>query len=418
MAGLPTAGRPRDRSALRALRRARHGRVIRSPPRSITDRAEPLSHRWLALVLITRAAATATAVALLAVHRVTDEDGTLTAIVIAYAAMTSLLAARFPRVTLHPAAWLVDIAVPLALIALSGDWRSPFYLLSLTTLAAPAAALGVERGVLVGLAYAAAYAIIAHRVGPDPFLRGSQSTVETLATHLVLPVLGTFGIGYAAETLGRLHEEQRRSQRLAIEAERRRIAWELHDSAKQRIHAAHLVLSAVEYGEDSARSRAVRQAMREINAAAADMDTSLAELQSPLEGRPLDEALRERAAQLEVGGGPALIVAGSTPPLDPLHAAHAYRIGAEAMTNAVRHAGASRIDVRLGAAGADHATLMVVDDGLGFPTGIRPGATGLLAMRNRARTIGAELVIERGPGDRGTVVAVQFPVARDAHEKP
>ena len=296
MAGLPTADRPRDRSALRALRRARHGRVIRSPPRSITDRAEPLSHRWLALVLITRAAATATAVALLAVHRVTDEDGTLTAIVIAYAAMTSLLAARFPRVTLHPAAWMVDIAVPLALIALSGDWRSPFYLLSLTTLAAPAAALGVERGVLVGLAYAAAYAIIAHRIGPDPFLRGSQSTVETLATHLVLPVLGTFGIGYAAETLGRLHEEQRRSQRLAIEAERRRIAWELHDSAKQRIHAAHLVLSAVEYGEDSARSRAVRQAMREISAAAADMDTSLAELQSPLEGRPLDEALRERAA--------------------------------------------------------------------------------------------------------------------------
>ena len=35
-------------------------------------------------------------------------------------------------------------------------------------------------------------------------------------------------------------------QQLAIEAERKRIAWELHDSAKQRVHAAHLVLSLLE----------------------------------------------------------------------------------------------------------------------------------------------------------------------------
>lgn len=384
--------------------------------RPIAERRPPVSRRWLALVLITRTAATATAVALLAAHHVTDDDGTLVVVVIAYAAVTSLVAVRFPRVTLNPVAWLVDIAVPLALIALSGDWRSPFYLLSLTTLAAPAAALGVERGVLVGFAYAAAYAIIAHVVGPDPFARGSQSTVETLATHLVLPVLGTFGIGYASETLGRLHDEQLRSQRLAIEAERRRIAWELHDSAKQRIHAAHLVLSAVEYGNGSTQARAVTQAMTEIQAAAADMDTSLAELRSPLEGRPLEQALRERAGQLQVSGGPSIVVAGATPELDPLHAAHAYRIAAEAMTNAVRHAAASSIEVRLGAAGADRATLEIVDDGCGVPVSLRPGSTGLLAMRNRARTIGGDLLLEQGPCGRGTVVAVEFPVAREPEE--
>ncbi len=365
-------------------------------------------------MLITRAVATATAVALLAAHHVTDEDGTLIVVVIVYAVVTSLVAARFPRVVLHPAAWLIDIAVPLALIALSGDWRSPFYLLSLTTLAAPAAALGVERGVIVGVAYAAAYAIIAHLIGPDPFRRGSQSTIETLSTHIVLPVLGMFGIGYVAETLGRLHQEQLRSQRLAIEAERRRIAWELHDSAKQRIHAAHLVLSSVEYEEGGSRARAVRQAISEIQAAAADMDTSLAELRSPLQGRPLERALRERASELQVNGGPSIVVNGATPALDPVHAAHAYRIAAEAMTNAVRHARASSIEVRLGSAGADRAAVTVADDGRGMPDGVRPGASGLLAMRNRARTIGGELVLGRGPGGRGTVVAVEFPVAREA----
>jgi two-component system sensor histidine kinase UhpB len=363
-------------------------------------------------VLITRAVATATAVALLAAHHVTDEDGTLIVVVIAYAVLTSLLAARFPRIVLHPAAWAVDIAIPLALIALSGDWRSPFYLLSLTTLAAPAAALGVERGVLVGLAYAATFAVIAHLVGPDPFERGSQSTIETLSTHVVLPVLGMFGIGYAAETLGRLHREQRRSQRLAIEAERRRIAWELHDSAKQRIHAAHLVLSAVEDEDGGPRARAVRQAMSEIQAAAADMDTSLAELRSPLQDRPLERALRERASELQVNGGPSIVVDGTTPALDPVHAAHAYRIAAEAMTNAVRHASASSIEVRLGSAGTDRIELRIADDGCGMPESVRPGASGLLAMRNRARTIGGNLTLERGPGGRGTVVAVEFPAAR------
>ncbi len=367
----------------------------------------------MALVLITRAVATATAVALLAAHHVTDDDGTLIAIVIAYAVVTSVIAVRFPRVTLHPAAWVADIAVPLALIALSGDWRSPFYLLSLTTLAAPAAALGVEGGVLVGLGYAAAYALIAHVVGPDPFVRGSQSTVETLATHLVLPVLGTFGVGYAAETLGRLHEEQQRSQRLAIEAERRRIAWELHDSAKQRVHAAHLILSAVDDGADTARSRAVRQALSEVRAAAADMDTSLAELRSPLEGSPLEEALRERAAELQVAAGPSISVRGATPALDQVRAAHAYRIAAEAMTNAVRHARASSIEVHLGSARPGHAALTIIDDGRGMPSIVRPGSTGLLAMRNRARTIGGELTVGRGPGGHGTVVAVQFPIARE-----
>ena len=213
-----------------------------------------------------------------------------------------------------------------------------------------------------------------------------------------------------------LHEEQQRSQRLAIEAERRRIAWELHDSAKQRLHAAHLVLSSVEDGEDTAVSRAIRQTLSELTAAAADMDTSLAELRSPLQGRPLGEALRDRAAELHVPNGPSISVTGATPPLAPLDAAHAYRIGAEAMTNAVRHAHATQIEVRLGFDGADRATLMIVDDGRGLPEVRRPGSTGLLAMDNRARTIGGELSIDRGPNGRGTTVALRFPATRDMED--
>lgn len=412
----PTASRPVGRRSPQEARTGRSRRTDRYVRTARRERPAPLPSRWLALGLITRAAAAATAVALLAAHHVTDSDGTLVAVVVGYTALTSIAAVRAPRVVLHPAAWCLDIAAILVLVTLSGDWRSPFYLLSLTTLATPAAALGTRGGLVVGVAYALAYALIAHFVGPDPFDRGSQSTVETLATHLVLPVLGAFGIGYASATLGRLHDEQRRSQRLAIEAERRRIAWELHDSAKQRIHAAHLVLSSVEHRDDAPMMRAVGQALYEIRAAAADMDTSLAELQSPLEGRPLVEALRERATELRVANGPAIAVNGATPPLSPLRAAHAYRIAAEALTNAVRHAAAQHVEVRLGATRDGLATVTVTDDGRGLQA-LRPGSTGLLAMRNRAHTIGGDLTLDHGPDGRGTVVALRFPASRDEEDE-
>jgi signal transduction histidine kinase len=388
-----------------------------SPHIASSDRPAALPNRWLVLGLITRAGAATTAVALLAVHHVTDFDGTLIVVVAGYAALTSLAAIRVPGIVVRPASWCLDIAAILVLVTLSGDWRSPFYLLSLTTLAAPAAALGSRGALFVGAAYAVTYAVIAHFVGPDPFDRGSQSTVETLATHLVLPVLGSFGIGYSADTLRRLHDEQRRAQRLAIEAERRRIAWELHDSAKQRIHAAHLVLSAIEDRVDTRIARAVGQALYEIRGAAADMDTSLAELQSPLAGRPLDQALRERAIELRLPNGPVIAVVGATPPLSALRAAHAYRIAGEAMTNAVRHAQAQRVEVLLGGTQDGLATVTVTDDGCGLPEVPRPGSTGLLAMQNRARTIGGELRLDVGPRGRGTTVALEFPAAHGMEQE-
>jgi signal transduction histidine kinase len=109
-------------------------------------------------------------------------------------------------------------------------------------------------------------------------------------------------------------------------------------------------------------------------------------------------------------------VLGSVPDLDPLHAAHAYRIAAEAMTNAVRHANAASVEVRLGTSAPGRAVLTVSDDGCGMPAVVRPGSTGLLAMRNRARTIGGDLTLEEGPGGSGTLVAIEFPVARPAED--
>jgi signal transduction histidine kinase len=364
------------------------------------------------LLLILRAGATATAATLLAVHRVTAHDNLLIAVVLAYFIVTAAAVLFWPQLARRPLCWIADMAIGFALLCVSPDWRSPFYLLALTTLALPAAALGPRRAVVVGVGWTTAFAVVAYLIGPNPLHLGNQATKETLAAHLVLPIMICLGVGYAAETVRGLASQRRRTERLAIEAERRRIAWELHDSAKQRVHAAHLLVSALADADDPATAAVVDQAIAELEAASAEMDTSLAELQEPLLGRPLDEAVRQRGEQLTLAGGPAIDVQGELRDLSSLQAAHAYRIVAEAITNAVRHAGADQVVVMLGR-DAGHARIVVRDDGTGLPAVARPGATGLLAMRNRARSIKGTLDIDTDPDRPGTAVTLTFPLAVD-----
>ncbi|MGH2899405.1 MAG: sensor histidine kinase, partial [Solirubrobacteraceae bacterium] len=90
-----------------------------------------------------------------------------------------------------------------------------------------------------------------------------------------------------------------------------------------------------------------------------------------------------------------------------------YRIGAEALTNAVRHGAASRVDVVLARDGST-ATLVVRDDGRGLPAIRRPGSNGLRSMRARAETLGAALTI--GPCDDGSGTRVALTLTTDPEE--
>jgi signal transduction histidine kinase len=89
-----------------------------------------------------------------------------------------------------------------------------------------------------------------------------------------------------------------------------------------------------------------------------------------------------------------------------------YRVAREALHNAVKHARARRVDVRL----ADQAgtiVLEVCDDGLGFdPTGSFPGHLGLRSMRERATQVGGTLQIQSASG-RGTCVRAAITYAAE-----
>jgi signal transduction histidine kinase len=371
----------------------------------------PLRSRWLSLLAMTRVLAAAVAVALLVVHRVSDHDPALIVAAVGWTAGSLALFARHDEWQRRPIAWAVDAAVVLALVWLSEDWRSPFYVFMLTTLVLPATTLSFRRAVLWGSGLSLAYLAVAILTEVDTGTLRSSIRVETVATHLMVPLVVTLALAYAAELLERLRSERERTERLALEAERRRIAWELHDSAKQRVHAAHLVLSATTgQGAEAVRS-GIDYALGELRAAAADMDTSVAELREPIDNRPVDELLRRRAEELDGIAGMQIELTGTLPAMPPLMAAHAYRIAAEALTNAVRHGGAGRIEVRM--EGRPEApTVVVADDGVGIPADPRPGSHGLRFMRTRAETIGGRLEIGRRDDGRGTVVTLTLPPVR------
>jgi signal transduction histidine kinase len=360
--------------------------------------------RWLTLYLAARLAATAFAAGQVIWGGVSG--GELLLLLYGPLSMAALVA--FTGLRRRPSVWAADSAIALAAVLASGDWRSPFYLLWLTTLAPPATAVSPRRGLWLGLAATLAFLAVAI-VGGPAWGSLQVSSAETLAIHLALPLLAVPSLAYATDVLRKLDVERVERERLAIEAERRRIAWELHDSAKQRLHAAHLLVSSL-LGRLPGESAALAgRAAVELESAASEMDTSLAELRSPLEGRPLDVALRERASELAPDGRPAIVVEGTAPPLSPLVAAHLYRIGSEAMTNALRHADATSIEIRIHA-GDDALRLEVCDDGRGLPEERRPGASGLVAIESRAATVGGRVDLGPAADGRGTSIAVEIPL--------
>ena len=353
-----------------------------------------------------RLAAALVATALVVWHGVDRLD----ALLLLYGPLSTLALAAWAPARRSPAVWALDFAACLSLVVVSADWRSPYYLVWLGSLALPATALALRPAAVLAAGAALAYLAVAVIGGPVPGRLQLVST-ETLAIHVSLPFLLACSLAYAAEALRRLSAERTERERLAIEAERRRIAWELHDSAKQRLHAAHLLVSSMHGRVGDELAPTVERATVELESAAADMDTSLAELRSPLEGRRLDEALRTRAGELHTGDTPEIRVRGRAPALPPLVGAHVYRIGCEAMTNALRHAEAGAIDVEL----EEHSgalRLTVRDDGRGLPERTRAGASGLLAMESRAATIGGRLVVAPRDGG-GTHVQLDVPLTHN-----
>ena len=218
------------------------------------------------------------------------------------------------------------------------------------------------------------------------------------------------------EMLERLERERRESGRRALaaeEAERRRIAAELHDEIGQNLTALSMQLGHLaDAVGDGARAEAL--AARELSLETVD---AVRRLSRQLRPEALDDlglvaaiaSLCERVAE-HSGVRIGATLAPELPQMSPEAELVIYRIAQEGLTNVVRHAQAAGAHVTLHADDAA-LTLEVEDDGIGPPSEIAEGAGGVRFMRERAIDIGARLIIERVPRGGTRVMLV---VPRDA----
>jgi signal transduction histidine kinase len=202
---------------------------------------------------------------------------------------------------------------------------------------------------------------------------------------------------------------------VAREEERRRLRGDLHDSVGPELAGLTMGLEAAEnmLAADPAGAASALAVLRER---ASDAVGTVRAVVDGLRPPALDElglaaAIRQRAGALVSGAGPRLdvTVSGDVAALPAATEVAAYHIALEAIANAVRHAAATTVSVKLLA--ANHEMRIIVrDDGTGLPEHVREGAVGLISMRERAEELGGSMTVETSDG--GTAVTAALPLPR------
>jgi signal transduction histidine kinase len=208
---------------------------------------------------------------------------------------------------------------------------------------------------------------------------------------------------------------------IAQESERQRIARELHDETGQTLTALGMGLRGMSETISTNRNRAIEQA-NQLEKLAMNGVEELQRMVSGLHPPQLDDlgllaALRWYANDIHSRFGIMINIVnhGSKPQLSSDIKSVVFRIAQEAITNVVRHANASVIDIQLDYS-VDNIYLRVEDNGQGFNTDVvlkkkpgKPTAWGLLGMVERAALVGGTCNIFSVPG-KGTLIEVNVPI--------
>jgi signal transduction histidine kinase len=349
-----------------------------------------------------------------------------------------------PGVTDDEPTWAV---VPLALaqtLPLAFRRVRPVAVLAVTLLAgivfnaAFADSPTLPLGVVVALYTVAAYcdrpvsgraALVTGVTLPLPMLAAADFKVESA----LLPVGLTAAAWMLGDNLGtrraylgeleakavRLEREREEEARRAVAHEQARIARELHDVISHNVSVMVVQAAAGADVFDAEPARA-RSALTSIEATGRDALSELRRLlgvirtdddaDGPLEPQPGLERLAGLLEQVRAAGLPVdLTVEGSRKPLPPGLDLAAYRIVQEALTNTLKHAGASQANVAL-RYGIGELSVEVLDDGRGtIVNGATGGGHGLVGMRERVALYGGH--VRAGPrAGGGFAVSARFPL--------
>jgi signal transduction histidine kinase len=246
-------------------------------------------------------------------------------------------------------------------------------------------------------------------------------------------------VGVIADTLAVAIDNARlyaSAQHVAVLEERQRLARELHDAVTQHLSSLTLIAQTLAPAYDRSREEGESRARRlvELSQVALDeMRVLLGELRprgrsSNNQGDAPAGSARARLRHHGLAEALALLageVSCDALPVDAELARHVsrpiaeeealYRIAQEALSNVVKHAGATAARLCLTTEGRN-TVLTVTDDGVGFTTSVEQtgehavqmGGLGLLTMRERATAIGGTIRIDAAPG-LGTTIEVIVP---------
>lgn len=218
--------------------------------------------------------------------------------------------------------------------------------------------------------------------------------------------------------LHRHSEERLRSmlarEHTAVEGERRRVARELHDDLQQRLAAISIELAAMRQqlpqGDDTLDAGLKRATTMTVDAIVATRRIVAGLRPKVLDELGLPDALRHlgqdftRRTGIDCGVDIDEAFAAQDA-LTPAEADCLFRVAQEALNNVEKHAGASRVQVRVRPRSARVAELEVIDDGDGLAERAldKRDSFGLLGMGERVRELGGRLEVQANPGG-GTVV--------------
>jgi signal transduction histidine kinase len=197
----------------------------------------------------------------------------------------------------------------------------------------------------------------------------------------------------------------------AVDAERHRIARELHDSVTQKLYSVSFLADAVPVllDDDPRRATETVGRMRQLLLSSlAELRTLLFELQpEALDATSLPRLIAQLTEMFATVD--ALTVETDLDPVPTLPLATKvgfYRIAQEALSNAARHSGSDVVSVELHEVDST-VELTVRDRGVGFDPNEAGGGHGLGNMRQRATSLGAQLIIDATPGV-GTDVSLRW----------
>jgi signal transduction histidine kinase len=218
----------------------------------------------------------------------------------------------------------------------------------------------------------------------------------------------------------RLHQ---RARGAAVMEERARLARELHDSVTQSLYSLTLLAEGWRRLARAGRLEDTEDSLTELGdlaqQALKEMRLMVHELRPPaLEEEGLLGALHHRLGAVERRSGvEARLVAEELIELPAAMEEELYRIAVEALNNALKHAAATSVSVRL-RTDEERLELEVRDNGRGFDVARSDESQGmgLVNMRERAEKLGGSLVLHSAPG-QGTRIVVSVPYT-DPNERP